>query len=157
MCSASRDFSASSRRASRCGERCAPTCPWRIPKLTQNQTLRYDAKMRDLVVLFVHLVVTIARLTRPGGIRSVVAESILINHQLQILNRNRKRAPNLRSLDRIIVGFSALFIRRARLIRSAVTVKPSTLLHLHDLLRNRKYRLASPWTEDRVRNSSCCC
>ena len=36
--------------------------------------------MRDLVVLFVHLVVTIARLTRPGGIRSVVAESILIKH-----------------------------------------------------------------------------
>ena len=92
------------------------TCPWRIPKLAQNQTLRYDAKMRDLVVLFVHLVVTIARLTRPGGIRSVVAESILIKHQLQILNRNRKRAPNLRSLDRIIVGFCAgfcaLFIRR---------------------------------------------
>ena len=30
--------------------------------------------------LFVPLVVTIARLTRPGGIRSVVAESILIKH-----------------------------------------------------------------------------
>ena len=71
----------------------------------------------------------------------MVAESILIKHQLQILNRNRKRAPNLRSLDRIIVGFSALFIRRARLIRSAVTLKPSSLLHLHDLLRKRKYRL----------------
>ena len=96
--------------------------------------------MRDLVVLFVHLVVTIARLTRPGGIRSVVAESILIKHQL---NRNRKRAPNLRSLDRIIVGFSALFIRRARLLRSAVTLKPSTLLPLHDRLRNRKFRLFS--------------
>src|SRR5262249_46249272 len=112
-----------------------------IPKLAQNQTFRYDAKMRDLVVLFVHFGVTIARLTRPGGIRSVVAESILIKHQLEILNRNRKRAPNLRSLDRIIVGFCALFIRRARLIRSAVTLQPSTLLHLHDLLRKRKYRL----------------
>src|SRR5215472_563849 len=97
--------------------------------------------MGNLVVLFVHLVVTMARLTRPGGIRSVLAESILINHQLQILNRNRKRAPSLRSLDRIIVGFSPLFIRRARLLRSAVTLKPSTLLHLHDLLRKRKYRL----------------
>src|SRR5215472_11460311 len=96
--------------------------------------------MRDLAVLFVHLVVTMARLTRPKGIRSVVAESIPIKHQLQILNRNRKRAPDLRSLDRIIVGLCALFIRRARLIRSAVTVKPSTLLHLHDLLRKRKYR-----------------
>src|SRR5215471_16748436 len=98
-------------------------CPWRIPKLAQNQTLRYDAKMRDLVVLFVHLVVTIARLTRPTGIRSVVAESMLIKHQLQILNRNRN-APNLRSLDRIIVGLCALFIRRARLIGSAVTLQP---------------------------------
>src|SRR5215813_9449554 len=78
---------------------------------------------------------------RMTGIRSVVAESILIKHQLQILNRNRKRAPNLRSLERIIVGFGALFIPRARLIRSAVTLKPSTLWHLHDLLRNRKYRL----------------
>ena len=93
--------------------------------------------MRDLVVLFVHLVVTIARLTRPTGIRSVVAESMLIKHQLQILNRNRIRAPNLRSLDRIIVCLCAVFIRRARLIRSAVTLQPSTLLHLHDLLRNR--------------------
>src|SRR5215471_13689920 len=37
--------------------RSTATCPWRIPKLAQNQTLRYDAKMRDLVVLFVHLVV----------------------------------------------------------------------------------------------------
>ena len=57
--------------------------------------------MRDLVVLFVHLVVTIARLTRPGGIRSVVAESILIKHQLQILNRNRKRAPYMPALPSI--------------------------------------------------------
>ena len=97
--------------------------------------------MRDLLVLIVHLVVTIAQLVRPGGIRSVVAESILIKYQLQILNRNRRRAPNLRSLDRIIVGFCSLFICRARLVRSAVTLKPSTLLHLHDLLRSRKYRL----------------
>src|SRR4030095_8509330 len=97
--------------------------------------------MRDLVVFFVHLVITIARLSRTGGLRSVVAESILIKHQLQILNRGRKRAPNLLSFDRIIVGFCALFIRRSRLIRSAGTLKPSTLLRFHDLVRKRKYRM----------------
>lgn len=97
--------------------------------------------MRDLVILFVHLIVTIARLARPGGLRAVVAESILIKHQLVIVNRGRKRAPNLRSLDRIILGLCSLFVRRIRLRRTAITLSPSTLLHLHDLLRKRKYRL----------------
>jgi hypothetical protein len=52
--------------------------------------------MRDFVIVFVHLIVTLARLARPGGLRSVVAESVLVRHQLLILNRGRQRAPNLR-------------------------------------------------------------
>jgi hypothetical protein len=60
--------------------------------------------MRDVVILFVHLIVTAVRLARPGGLRSVVAESVLVKHQLLILNRGRKRAPNLRSADRVIAG-----------------------------------------------------
>lgn len=48
--------------------------------------------MRDVVVLFVHAIVTIVRLAGPGGLRAVVAESILVKHQLLILNRGRKRA-----------------------------------------------------------------
>ena len=98
-------------------------------------------KMREIVILFVHLIVTVVRLTRPGGLRSVVAESVLVKHQLQILNRGRKRAPNLRATDRIIVGLCALFMRRARLLRSAITLKPSTLLHLQNVLKKRKYRM----------------
>jgi hypothetical protein len=44
--------------------------------------------------------------TRPGGLRSVVAESALVRHQLLVLNRDRKRAPNLHAcplpkLDRV--------------------------------------------------------
>jgi hypothetical protein len=62
--------------------------------------------MRDVVILFVHLIVTFTRLARPGGIRSVVAESVLVKHQLLILTRSRKRAPNLGALDRIIAGFA---------------------------------------------------
>ena len=97
--------------------------------------------MRDFAILFVHLIVTLARLARPGGLRSVVAESVLVRHQLLILNRGRKRSPNLRVADRIIAGLCTLFMHPARVLRSAVTLKPSTLLHLHNLLSKRKYRM----------------
>ena len=97
--------------------------------------------MRDLAILFIHLVTTVARLARPGGVRSVIAESILVKHQLLILNRSRQRAPNLRLSDRIVAGWCALFMRPSRLFRSAIVLKPSTLLHLHQILTQRKYRL----------------
>ena len=97
--------------------------------------------MRDLVILFVHLIVTLARLAGPGGVRSVVAESVLVKHQLVILNRSRKRAPHLGVSDRIVAGLCALLMRPARIIRSAITLKPSTLLNLHQAQKTRKYRL----------------
>jgi putative transposase len=97
--------------------------------------------MRDLVVLFVHVIATLTRLLGSGGIRSVVAESVLVKQQVQILNRSRQRAPSLRTSDRLVAGLCALLIRPARLIRSAIVLKPSTLLSLHHALRNRKYRL----------------
>ncbi len=54
--------------------------------------------MRDLAVLFLHLLATVARLAGPGGARSVVAESVLVKHQLLILNRSRNRSPPSASL-----------------------------------------------------------
>src|SRR3979411_3267554 len=96
--------------------------------------------MRDLAVLLMHLLVTVARLLGPGGARSVVAESVLVKHQLLILNRSRKRSPNLRPCDRVVAGLCAVFIRPARLIRSAIVFKPSTLLSLHRALIQRTYR-----------------
>src|SRR6266852_4801782 len=109
--------------------------------------------MRDVVILFVDLIATVVRLAGPGGLRSVVAESVLVKHQLRILNRGRKPAPNLRAADRIIAGLCALFMRPARVLRSAIVLKPSTLLHLHNVLSRRKYRMlfvqarASAWPE----------
>jgi hypothetical protein len=38
--------------------------------------------MGNLVVLFIHLIATMARLLGPGGVRSIVAESLLLKHQL---------------------------------------------------------------------------
>ena len=86
--------------------------------------------MRDFIILFVHVIVTVVRLARPGGLRSVVAESAPIRHQLLILHRGRKRAPNLRATDRIAAGLFTLFLNPARILRSAIVLKPSTLLRL---------------------------
>jgi putative transposase len=96
--------------------------------------------VRDLAVLFLHLLATVARLAGPGGARSVVAESVLVKQQLLILNRSRKRSPNLRCSDRIVAGACALLMRPRRLIRSAIVLKPATLLSLHRALAQRKYR-----------------
>ncbi len=101
--------------------------------------------MRDLAILFIHLLATIAKLMRPGGVRAVVTESLLLKHQLVILNRGRERAPNLRPMDRIIAGLCTLFINPGRLVRSAVVLRTSTLLAFHAALVKRKYRhLFSP-------------
>src|SRR5215831_14936928 len=97
--------------------------------------------MRDIFTLFLYAIVTIIRLGKPGGLRAVVAESILMRHQLLILNRGRKRAPNLRASDRIIAGLCTLMMRQARVLRSAIVLKPSTLLYFHKVLTKHKYRL----------------
>lgn len=97
--------------------------------------------IRDLALLFIHLVVTVARLLGPGGTRSVVAESLLVKHQLVILNRSSERAPVLRPGDRIIVGLCAILMRPARLLRAAIILKPATILRFHREMVKRKYRL----------------
>src|SRR5215831_8006824 len=97
--------------------------------------------MRDLAILLVHVITTILRLVRPGGVRAILAESVVTKHQLLILNRSRQRAPNLRALDRLIAGICSLWIKPNRLRRVAITFKPSTLLNFHRALVKRKYRL----------------
>src|SRR5206468_1180037 len=96
--------------------------------------------MRDLAVLILHFLTTVARLAGPGGARAVVAESVLVKQQLLILNRSRKRSPSLRPADRVVAGLCALFMRPSRVVRSAIVFKPSTLLSLHRVLIQRKYR-----------------
>jgi len=97
--------------------------------------------MRDVASLFIHLILTLLRLLGPGGTRSVVAEMLLVRHQLLILSRSRQRAPNLRPSDRVIAGLLAAAIRPARLARAAIVLKPSTIMRLHQALVRRKYHL----------------
>jgi hypothetical protein len=51
--------------------------------------------MRYLVVLFIHLIAVLTQLLQPGGARSLVAESLLLKHQLLIVSQ---RASPIRSL-----------------------------------------------------------
>jgi hypothetical protein len=90
--------------------------------------------MYDILVLFVHLIVTVVRLIKPGSLRAVVAESVLTRHQILILNRSRKRTPSLRVSDRIIAGLCTLLMHPSRVLRCGIVLKPSTLLHFHHVL-----------------------
>jgi hypothetical protein len=78
----------------------------------------------------VHLVTTVFRLARPGGLRAVVAESVLVKHQLMILNRPRRRSPNLCIWDRLIAGLCTLWVRPRGFRRVAILFKPSTPVEL---------------------------
>jgi putative transposase len=103
--------------------------------------------MKDFVFLFFDLLSAFAKLLRPGGARAVIAENLLLKQQLIIHSRTRQRAPNLSVSDRALLGFWTLFLNTRRISRSAIIVKPSTLLRFHSALKKRKYRLLySPQT-----------
>ena len=97
--------------------------------------------MKNLLVLLAHLLTTLARLLGPGGAKAIVADSLLMKQQLLIVNRSRRRAPNLTAIDRVLLGFWSLFLSPHHIKRAAVILRPSTLLKFHDMLKKRKYRL----------------
>jgi transposase InsO family protein len=101
--------------------------------------------MKEVFYLLFHLLTTLAKLIRPGGSRAVIAENLLLKQQLIIHSRSRQRAPNLTTQDRALLGFWSLFLNPRRIARSAIIIKPSTLLRFHNALKKRKYRnLYSP-------------
>src|ERR1700722_20324111 len=97
--------------------------------------------MRELFILIAHLLVTLAKLGTRGGLGAVAAESLAVKHQLLIMKRAQRRAPNLTSWDRLALGVCALLVSPKRLSKMAVILKPSTLLYFHRALVKRKYRL----------------
>jgi hypothetical protein len=44
-----------------------------------------------MLLLTIHLLVTLSNFLRPGGACAVAAESLLLKHQLAIINRSRQR------------------------------------------------------------------
>ncbi len=96
--------------------------------------------MKAVLLTLLHLAVTATRLCRPGGVRAVIAENLVLKQQLIVLRRPRQRAPNLTTADRLLCGFASLFLTPGRLRKVAVGLRPSTLLAFHRALVRRKYR-----------------
>jgi hypothetical protein len=90
--------------------------------------------MRDILILAIHLLVTVAKLLRTGGARAVAAESLLLKHQLLISNRSRHRAPNLTAIDRFVLGLTTMFVSARRIAKLGALIKPATLLRFHQAL-----------------------
>jgi len=107
--------------------------------------------MRDLLIGTIHLLVTCAKLLRPGGVRAVAAGSLLLKHQIVISNRSRQRAPNLTTLDRFMLGLTTLFIRPHRIPKLSTILTAGTLFKFHKALVDRKYRLLFSSTGHRRR------
>ena len=96
---------------------------------------------RELLILAIHLLVTFTKLLRPSGVRAVAAESLLLKHQLLISNRSRQRAPNLTTLDRVVLGLTTLVVNPRRIAKLGTLIKTATLFKFHKALVERKYRL----------------
>ena len=95
--------------------------------------------MKDIFILLVHLLTTVAKLLGPGGTKAVIAENLLLKQQLLVVTRSRRRAPNLSNADRFLMGFWSLFLQPGRIAKVAVSIRPSTLSKFHQYLVRRKY------------------
>ena len=96
--------------------------------------------MPGVFLLAVHLMVTLVKLTRPAGVRSVIAESLLLKQQLIVCGRTRRRAPALTTLDRFLLGFTTMLVHPRRVDKFAAILQPATLFRFHKALVDRKYR-----------------
>jgi hypothetical protein len=107
--------------------------------------------MKDIAILLIHLLTTVAKLLGPGGAKAIISENLLLKQQLLIVTRSRRRAPNLSTADRFLMGFWSLFLRPGRIAKIALSIWPSTLLNFHQCLVRRKYRrLFSPKRRTKV-------
>jgi putative transposase len=96
--------------------------------------------MNLLFTLLAYLLRNVAILLQPGGCKSIIAENLLLKQQLLVLNRSRRRAPNLRPLQRVVLAFWCQLLKRRRIERAAITIRPSTLFRIHATLVRKKYR-----------------
>ncbi len=96
--------------------------------------------MREIFELFISLICTVFELLKPGGVKSVMAENLVLKQQLITLNRSRQRSPNLKPFDRFFYGLTCFLIGEQRVNRIAVILTPATFLKFHKSLVKRKYK-----------------
>jgi hypothetical protein len=105
----------------------------------------FETDMRNLLLTLLHLAVVAAKLCGPGGIRAVIAENLLLKHQLIVLRRARRRAPNLTRSDRLLCGFESLFLNPGRIRKLAIALRcgaqimTPTIQHAHAARDSSRY------------------
>jgi hypothetical protein len=90
--------------------------------------------MREIGLLVIHLLTTFTKFLRPGGVRALAAESLVLKPQLLISHRSSRRAPPQTSRDRVLFSVTALFLNPRRIPTRAVILTPATLLTFHPTL-----------------------
>lgn len=95
--------------------------------------------MRWFLFLLINTITLLFKLTQSGGVKAVISENLLLEHQLLIADRSRQRAPTLNPLDRFILGWLAILLNPGRIMKAAIIIKLSTLLAFHCALVRRKY------------------
>src|SRR6476619_2260142 len=90
--------------------------------------------MRELFILVAHLISTLVRLAQPGGVRSVVAQSLVLKHQLLVLQRRGKRASRLTPWDRLFFGLCSQWLSPQRQTKTSIVLRPSTFTRFHQAL-----------------------
>jgi putative transposase len=90
-------------------------------------------ELKDLLLWIRRLLAGFATLLGNRGGRALIAQNLVLSHQLLVMQRPRRRAPNLVTTDRLLFGLCAGFLSPRRLLRTAVILKPATLLRFHRL------------------------
>jgi hypothetical protein len=62
--------------------------------------------MKTLALLVIHILTTLAQRMDPGGAKAIIAESVLVKHQLLIARHSVGKTPRLTASDRFLCGFS---------------------------------------------------
>lgn len=95
--------------------------------------------MKEFIITIFYVLRALALVYKSGGRKQLIAENLLLRKQLILVNRCRKRAPNLSFADRLTLGYLCSFIKSFRLQRVAIIVKPSMLIKFYNALIKRKY------------------
>ena len=66
--------------------------------------------MPEVIELLIHSFVSTIKLLRPGGVKVLMAETMIMKQQLIVMNRGKKRSPKLATADRFLFGILAIMV-----------------------------------------------
>jgi hypothetical protein len=99
----------------------------------------------NLICILYSFVAVLLKLLKPGGIKAISAENVLLRQQLITLKRRHKRSPKLTLSDRLIYGLLTTLIHPKRLFpRWQANLR---ILEIHELKTIPHVPLSHPFVE----------